>query len=316
MQHHGITALTLLVALLAACNHSQRAADKSAVSVFAPASTLLDPTRFDQYSAFSPDGREYYLSVADADWNYRGILRSVRRNGIWSSFEPVPIVWGQGKDGGEPFVSRDGLRLYFVSARAGGTPDETGLAGSAGIVQSGETDIYVANRLGSEWGEPKRLSAPINSRSSEWHPTLADDGTLYFASERGRRDGKADIYFARPTAAGNYTQVERLGAPVNLDISNDSDPFIAADGSCLIFHSDRPGGFGEHDLYVSFRSSNGDWSEPRNLGPEINSPGWEMGPGVSRDGRLLLFTRRVAIKTDQPSRVYAISAAVIQRFRP
>ncbi|HYC98392.1 hypothetical protein [Brevundimonas sp.] len=316
MKRCGVIAFASVFAVAAGCSHGQVKSDERTVSVFSPAPELLDPTRFDQYSAFAPDGREYYLSVADADWNYRGILRSVRRNGLWSSFEPLPIVWGPGKDGGEPFISRDGRHLYFVSARAGGRSDETGMAGSAGIVQSGETDIYVADRLGAEWGEPRRLPPPLNSRSSEWHPTLADDGTIYFASERGRHDGKADIYCARPTATGDYTHIERLGAPVNLDISNDSDPFIAADGSYLVFHSDRPGGFGEHDLYVAFRSTDGGWSEPENLGPEVNSTGWEMGPSVTRDGRLLLFTRRAAIKTDQPSRVYAVSATVIERARP
>lgn len=283
--------------------------------VFAPARTLQDPGRFDQYSAFSPDGSEYYLSVADLDWNYRGILRSVRRRGVWSPFEPLPFVWGEKKDGGEPFISANGSELFFVSARAGTRPDETGMAGSAAIVQSGETDIYVARRFGSDWTEPVRLPRPLNSGSSEWHPTLADDGRLFFASERGRHDGKADIYFARRDFSGNYQAVERLGAPINLDDSNDSDPFIAPDGSYLIFHSDRPGGFGEHDLYIAFRQSGGTWSEPRNLGGEINSPGWEMGPSVTRDRRLLLFTRRTAIKTDQPSRIYAVAASAIGVFR-
>jgi len=306
-------ACSLVLLTLVSCAHS---ADAPVIpQTFVPSPTLADPTRFDQYSAFSPDGSEYYLSVADADWNYRGILRSIRRNGEWSPFEPLPFVWGQGKDGGEPFIGANGAELFFVSAREGTRPAETGMAGSAGIVQSGETDIYLARRSGKAWSEPVRLPPPVNSRSNEWHPSVADDGTIYFASERGRQDGKADIYFSRRDSTGNYRDVERLAAPINLDNSNDSDPFIAPDGSYLIFHSDRKGGFGEHDLYIAFRQPCGNWSEPQDLGGEINTAGWEMGPSVTRDGRLLLFTRRAAIRTDQPSRIYAVSTAVIDRFR-
>jgi len=283
--------------------------------IFAPAASLQDATRFEQYSVFSPDGTEYYLSVADAEWNYRGIMRSVRRDGAWSPYAPLPFVWGERRDGGEPFVTADGRSLYFVSARAGERPDETAMAGSAAIVQSGETDIYVATRADSDWSDPVRLSPPVNSRSSEWHPTVADDGTLYFASERGRQDGKADIYVAAREADGSYRQVRRLPPPINLDGVNDSDPFIAPDGSYLIFHSDRPGGLGAHDLYVSFARPDGGWSEPVNMGPGINSPSWEMGPHVTRDGRTLLFTRRAAISTHEPSRIYAVDVAEIRAMQ-
>ena len=296
---------------LAACVQSPGAGP--VVRAFAPAASLQDPSRFEQYSTFSPDGNEYYLSVADADWNYRGILRSVRLNGVWSPYAPLPFVWGEGRDGGEPFVTADGKQLFFVSARAGERPDEAGMAGSAAIVQSGETDIYVSMRIGSDWSDPIRLGSPVNSRSSEWHPTVARDGTICFASERGRQDGKADIYCARREADGSYREVQRLPSPINLDGANDSDPFIARDRSYLIFHSDRPGGFGEHDLYIAYARADGGWSEPRNLGSGINSAGWEMGPHVTHDGRLFLFTRRKAIKTEEPSRIYAVDAAAVTR---
>jgi len=83
-------ACSLVLLTLVSCAHS---VDAPVIpQTFVPSPTLADPTRFDQYSAFSPDGSEYYLSVADADWNYRGILRSIRRNGEWSPFEPLPFV--------------------------------------------------------------------------------------------------------------------------------------------------------------------------------------------------------------------------------
>lgn len=305
--------LAIVIAALAVAGCQLGTGDGMVAREFSPSASLEDRSRFEQYASFSPDGAEYYLSVADADWNYRGILRSVRRNGVWSAYAPLPFVWGEGKDGGEPFVTIDGQRLFFVSARAGNRPDETGMAGSAAIVQSGETDIYVSKRAGANWSNPVRLGPPVNSGSSEWHPTLAADGAIYFASERGRKDGKADIFAAARESDGTYRQVERLPSPVNLDGVNDSDPFIAPDRSYLIFHSDRPGGFGEHDLYIAFVRTDGSWSEPRNLGSGINSPSWEMGPHVTHDGRMLLFTRRKAIRTGEPSRIYAVDATAVTR---
>jgi len=68
-------------------------------------------------------------------------------------------------------------------------------------------------------------------------------------------------------------------------------PAISADGLVLVFSSDRPGGYGGQDLWVTRRSTtDGPWSEPVNLGPKINTGKWEVEPEISPDGRSFLFT--------------------------
>src|SRR6185312_873849 len=67
-------------------------------------------------------------------------------------------------------------------------------------------------------------------------------------------------------------------------------PSISADGNLLIFASDRPGGYGDQDLYYSFRVGN-EWSRPRNMGPPINTRNWETQPCLASDERTLYFVR-------------------------
>jgi Tol biopolymer transport system component len=91
----------------------------------------------------------------------------------------------------------------------------------------------------------------------------------------------ADFTFGEPT---------NLGPTVNSS-ANDAPGSMSADGLSLYFHSRRPGGHGENDLYVSTRSTTQDvWSEPINLGPTINSPHFENGVRVSSDHLELYFS--------------------------
>ena len=80
-------------------------------------------------------------------------------------------------------------------------------------------------------------------------------------------------------------------APRSTRPGGNIDPFIAPDQSWLIFASERPGGYGAADLYVSFRRPDGTWGEPKNLGPSVNTAGSEYTPMLSPDGRYLFFTR-------------------------
>jgi len=110
-----------------------------------------------------------------------------------------------------------------------------------------------------------------------------------------------------------YPAAENLGPPINTAAGDDL-PFIAPDESYLIFASDRPGGLGYRDLYVSFRVDDA-WSEPVNLGAPINSEAWDIYPSLSPDGRYLFFTRRTAWNATDDSDIYWVDAAVITRLR-
>jgi Tol biopolymer transport system component len=174
-------------------------------------------------------------------------------------------------------ISADGLELYFVSERAGG---------------SGEADIWVATRPTTEddWGEPINLGSVVNSSAWDAEPAISADGlSLYFASGRAGGLGQMDIYLTtRPTKDDPWSEPVGLEPPVNGPAWDDT-PYITADGLELYFASDRAGGYGLSDVYVATRLTTEDpWSAPVNLGPGVNTEGYEGCPYLSSDG-LTLF---------------------------
>lgn len=261
--------------------------------LFAPG--LVSTEANELNSAFSPDGNELYFSVRRAG---RNTLMTVRvENNRWTD-RFVPAFSGEYSDV-DPFLSADGKRLYYSSMRP--------LTGSGGAKDS---DIwFVARGERGEWGDPTHLGSPNSQGPDDYYTSIASDGTLYFSRFASRGAG-GDLYRSR-LRDGEYTEPELLGAPLSTAAS-EHDPFIAPDGSYLIFTSNRDGGYGEADLYLSFATSNGRWSEPINMGPDINSLGYDFCPMVSPDGRFLFFTRTILGNGD----IYWVDAAVIDSLRP
>ena len=135
------------------------------------------------------------------------------------------------------------------------------------------------------FGEPTNLGPMVNSTDSETGPSLSTDGlALYFRSSRSGGYGSRDIWVAmRQTVDDPSWEAVNLGPTVNTE-HIESNPDISADGLTLYFYSDRPGGYGDRDLWISTRSTTNDsWSEPVNLGPAVNSSYREGGPTISAD---------------------------------
>ena len=239
--------------------------------VFAP--DLVSTGDFERALVFSPDGREAFFQMRGRGFTTFLIHMQIR-DGEWRGPEMASFSGIAGFDDNYPFFSTDGKRLYFSSRR----PIER-----TGEIQK-NPDIWVVDRSGGTWGEPERLSDVINSDTEESVPSLASNGNLYFNSERG---GDWGIYVSR-FVDGLYAQPEKLPPPVDSDVF-DGHPFIAPDESYLLFDSNREGGYGDLDIYVSFRK-NGEWTDPVNLGAAINTPSHEVAPCVSPDGKYLFFT--------------------------
>lgn len=248
------------------------------------------------YQTFSENGEEFYYAVTDKEWQ----TSHIRHVSAQAPDRIETLLFVDGKWEGEPCITPDGRRLFFTVIRPPGK-------------EPWHSDLYVCEKTGTGWGVPQLLPSPVNSPKSEWHASVAANGVLYFASERDGDRLRADIFRAAPVN-GTYPAVEKLPAGINTEF-NDSDPLIAPDESYLIFHSNRPGGFGEHDLYISFRGERGNWSTPKNMGPDINSAGWEMAPSLTPDGKFLLFTRRKAFQTEEPSQILWVSARIVDTLR-
>lgn len=128
----------------------------------------------------------------------------------------------------------------------------------------------------SEWFEPKNLGPVVNTGSTDGCPFLARDGrSLYFASNRPGTAGGLDLYVSeRATRYDPWGPPANLGPKIN-GVGNELCPTLSLDGRLLFLVSDRPGGCGGQDLYVSWRYDRKDevgWQTPVNLGCDVNSP--------------------------------------------
>jgi Tol biopolymer transport system component len=154
-----------------------------------------------------------------------------------------------------------------------------------------DSDLWFVERNGTHWSAPRSAGAAVNSQKHETYPSVAGDGTLYFGSDRDGGRGASDIYVSK-LRDGEYT------APVNVEAlntdANDGNPYIAPDQSYIVFNSNRPGGEGDSDLYISFNRG-GTWTAPIGLGKAVNTPAVEYCPMVSPDGQRLYFTRFRAV---------------------
>lgn len=159
------------------------------------------------------------------------------------------------------------------------------------------------------WSTPRHLGDAVNGSGSETNSSIAADGTLYFAVSGAQ--GRRDLLRARMTRDG-YATPEPLPAPINSD-ADESNHWIAPDQSYLLFLSNRRGGIGENDLYISFRDGNG-WRTPRNLGAPVNRPGASgvFTPFVSADGHWLYFAERRSALDPLPER--ALDAAELDAY--
>ena len=100
--------------------------------------------------------------------------------------------------------------------------------------------------------------------------------------------GQMDISTCVKTDAAGACR--SLGRPLNSP-GNEGDFYVARDESFIVFGSPHRGGLGGGDLFISFRERDGSWSDPKNLGATINTPGFEFGPYVTDDKRYLFFSR-------------------------
>jgi len=147
------------------------------------------------------------------------------------------------------------------------------------------------------FGEPTNLGPTVNSISNEQAPDISTDGLeLYFSEYQGApyRDGgqgQSDIWVTtRQTKDDPWGVPVNLGPVVNSSVK-DEHPSISADGLSLYFGSNRAGGKGAEDLWVTTRETKDSaWGRPMNLGSTVNSsyPDWE--PDISADGLSLYFS--------------------------
>ncbi len=136
------------------------------------------------------------------------------------------------------------------------------------------------------WQPAERIAADADA--DQYEPRVSADGNL-MVFVRGRAGANADLYQRRRAAdgAGGWKAPEAIAA-INT-ASDELGPELSGDGKALYFYSDRAGGQGGYDIWVSRLGSDG-WAEPVNLGPGVNSPFNDYGPALGLDGMTLYFS--------------------------
>jgi len=219
----------------------------------------------------SPDGRTLYFCRNQDPKNVGG----AGRQDIWFSDLQPDGTWSQAQNIGAPLNNRDNNYLCSI------TPDgNTIIIGdSYSDARRRQRSIAVSTRTSDGWSVPRPIDIKNfynNNRYGEY--SLANDGkNMILAIERSDSRGGKDLYLVRRIDDSTWSEPSNLGIVVNSE-GHEATPFIASDNSSLYFASDGHGGYGAFDVFVTRRldSTWTSWSEPENLGPTINTSGWDL----------------------------------------
>jgi hypothetical protein len=171
------------------------------------------------------------------------------------------------------------LLLLGAAAGCGSDPGVTAPEGSP-------PNTSVALHEFSEWSTPVNVGPVVNSPFIDFTPEISTDGlSLYFSSDRPGGHGAPDLWVARRASLqAPWSAPLNLGPVINSS-GNDGAPHLSRDGHRLFFTSNRPGGVGDNDVWVSWRPDPTDdlaWRRPVNLGPRVNSAAFDAGASLWR----------------------------------
>ncbi len=152
-----------------------------------------------------------------------------------------------------------------------------------------QEDFFVSYKSDTGWMQARNLGDPLNSDDNEGAQTLSADGKTMYFSACNRKDSKGgcDIYVTHKKD-DQWTKPKNIGAPVNT-INWESQPSISPDGRTLYYASERKGGKGKKDIWMSTLKSDSTWTKPVNLGDSINTPGEDIAPFIHLDNQTLYF---------------------------
>lgn len=225
-------------------------------------------------AAFSPDLKEFYFRRRGGEYKKNTLVVIQYKDNQWIESVVPPRA-------GQPFISPDGHILYLGN-------------------------VY-RERTHSGWSEVKSLDAPFKD----------------FPIMRLTTSSKDTYYFDEATKIGNirYSRLidGKREAPrsISKEINTGkwtAHPFIAPDESYIIWDSERDGGYGDSDLYISFRQQGGSWGTGINLGDKINTKFQDQYGSVTPDGKYFFFHRSYGNGGDKAD-IYWVDAQIIEALR-
>lgn len=151
-------------------------------------------------------------------------------------------------------------------------------------------DIYVSTKVDQEWSTPIGLGDQVNTDNHDACVGLSSDGTTLITYKTNEVYTGGDLYYSELEGV-EWQKPVKFGDNINSAYLEPSASFTS-DMNKLYFSSNRPGGFGDKDIYRVVRFPNGEWSLPQNLGPEINTEYDDDAPFIHPDGRTLYFSSK------------------------
>lgn len=205
-------------------------------------------------------------------------------------FTPKKIEWVSSKnDERYPCISLDGKQIYFERKVAIRQNNDDGFYKKTEFVTKRVLCLAEMNEEG-EFDEGFPLEEAFAKEGIVGRVSMTcDKRFMYFAKPSQERAYETDIFYCEKTD-GHWSEARKLGNAVNGKESNELSPCISPDGNTLYFASNREGGFGGYDIYISRKDKNGNWSQAVNAGRRINSPGDETNPFIHADNHNLYFS--------------------------
>ena len=245
---------------------------------FAPG--LVSTDLYEVNSAFTPDMKAFYF-IRRGEENKTSAFYEYKyndTNGEWDKSE-IASPWI-----GRPVISPDGETIHLG-------------------------DRYL-EKTESGWSALKSLEHPTVSNDSMYIMRLSSsaNGTYYFDTYK-ENDSTFPIRYSR-LIDGKHEEPKALPKAINTGTFL-SHPFIAPDESYLLFDAKREDGFGDSDIYISFKQKDGTWGNAINLGDKINTNAWEASASITPDGKYLFFSRNVGSDDFENVDVFWVDAKII-----
>ncbi|AHM59849.1 peptidoglycan-associated lipoprotein [Flammeovirgaceae bacterium 311] len=209
------------------------------------------------------------LEYAKNPKHYAIVNISEKVNSIWPDYAPV--------------LNEDETILIFTTRR-----QEDNLNENVDSDNFYFEDVFYSEKVNGEWTRAKNIKEPINDKYHNSNLALTADGnTLYLY----RYDNGGDIFFSTKEKDGSWAYPQPLSDFINSSFAEKSIS-VSKDGNLMFFSSNRPGGLGGLDIYMSKKDKNGKWSRSENLGPNINTEFDDESPFIHYDGKTLYFSTR------------------------
>lgn len=242
---------------------------------FAPG--IISRQGWDAEGVFAPGMKEFYFTTKGGKYTTRTVIGFRKEKNIWSKYLEFP------RNVGEIVFSPDGKRMHMAKS--------------------------YKERIGDSWSEYKSLG-PMFDRK-DWgimRLSASAKGTYVFDDYKSN-----DVIRISTIKDGKRQAPKKLGSEFNTGKWT-AHPFIAPDESYLIWDSEREGGYGDTDLYISFRQKDGSWGPAINMGDKVNSAKADYFASVTPDGKYILFNR--ALEDKGNTDIYWVDAQIIETLRP